>query len=164
MAILVENGRAAVATAIKGQPIYLAWGTGDQAWDAQSVRPSENPGAIALIAETGRRIVTQAMYCSEKVGGEIVVSNGAFTVSASPTKYLYLRFAFDFKDGAQDTIRELGVFVGGTTVDQVASISKNGYFLPSEVTDQGQLLVSEYIDKLVRSEQIKQQFEFVIQF
>ncbi|HHA3594142.1 TPA: hypothetical protein ACODIZ_003669 [Salmonella enterica subsp. enterica serovar Newport] len=163
-AILVGSGRAAVAKAIKEQPLYLAWGTGLQSWDGLAIRPSENASATELIAETGRRLVTQTMYVIEDNGGKIQVSTGKFTESATPTNFLYLRFAYEFLDGQSDTIRELGVFVGGTTIPRDQSVSKNDYYLPSEVTSKGQLLVSEYIDKLQRGPQIKQQFEFVIQF
>ncbi|ENW4943701.1 hypothetical protein ACFLMW_003852 [Salmonella enterica] len=163
-AILVENGRAAVAAAIKNQPLYLAWGTGDPAWDGLAMRPSEAPGATKLIAETGRRLITQPMYVIDDPNGKIKVSTGTFTESAKPTKFLYLRFAYDFHDGENDWIRELGVFVGGSTIPKAQSVNNNDYYLPSEVTDPGQLLVSEYIDVLKRGPQIKQQFEFVIQF
>ncbi|EDY2030049.1 hypothetical protein GTB64_004491 [Salmonella enterica] len=141
------------------QPIHLAWGSGDVAWDAQRTDPST--GATDLEAEVGRRKVTQTMYCTPKSDGEIIVSQGRFTASVAPTKYLYLRFAYDFTDGAQATIRELGVFVGSQVSATPASPD---YFLPAEVTSKGQLLVLEHIDKLVRSQNIRQQFEFVIQF
>jgi hypothetical protein len=162
MAILVESGRAAVATAILKQPIHLAWGTGDPAWDAVP-NPGQQPttSATDLLHEVGRRTVTQTMYCTPKTDGEIVVSKGKFTASQVPTKYLYLRFAFDFLDAANEIIRELGVFIGSTTV---ATPATPNYYLPAEVTDKGQLLVLEYIQKLGRSEQVRQQFEFVIQF
>ncbi|EON2339051.1 hypothetical protein ACLLKL_002021 [Escherichia coli] len=163
-AILVENGRAAVAKAIKEQPLYLAWGTGDQSWDGLAIRPSEAPGATKLIAETGRRLATSTSYVTEDPNGKIQVSTGKFTESTVPTKWLYLRFAYDFNDGRNDTIRELGVFVGGSMKPRDQTVSNNDYYLPSEIIDPGQLLVSEYIDKLVRGPQIKQQFEFVIQF
>ncbi|EAM1616332.1 hypothetical protein EU642_22100 [Salmonella enterica] len=161
MAILVESGRAAVATAISNQPIHLAWGSGEPAWDAVVNGQPEDVGSTKLVNELGRRTVTQKQYCTPKADGEIIVSQGRFTRSVVPTKYLYLRFAFDFNDAAQADIRELGIFVGSTTVAKPATTD---YYLPSEVTDQGQLLVSENIDKLTRSQQIRQQFEFVIQF
>ncbi|EAM6792309.1 hypothetical protein E0G74_00945 [Salmonella enterica] len=161
MAILTESGRAAVATAIMAQPIHLAWGSGDPSWDNLPSGQPENAGTTALVAELGRRTAVPPSYCIPKTGGSIVVSQGQFEFSTTPTKYLYLRFAFDFKDAAQATIRELGVFVGSKVV---ASPKVANYYEPSEVTDPGQLLVLENINRLVRSQQIQQQFEFVIQF
>ncbi|EDL8065176.1 hypothetical protein CTA21_23955 [Salmonella enterica] len=164
MAILVESGRAAVATAILGQPLHLAWGSGDVSWDANTLPPTPTTGSTALVSEIGRRVVTQTQYCVPQSGGEIIVSQGQFTATPNntPSKYIYLRFSYDFPDAAASTIRELGIFVGGT----MNGAGVNGYWdttrnLP---TNPGQLLVLENIQKLVRSQQVKQQFEFVIQF
>ncbi|EBA6160071.1 hypothetical protein BIW22_20880 [Salmonella enterica] len=159
MAILVESGRAAVATAILNQPIHLAWGSGDPAWDGS--KPVESTGTTKMVKEIGRRTVTQTMYVTPSATGEIVVSQGRFHESQAPTKYLYLRFTYDFLDAAQETIRELGIFVGTKIIANPAQID---YFQASEIADPGQLLVLELIDKLNRSQQTKQQFEFVIQF
>ncbi|EAB4417285.1 hypothetical protein D7B12_17800 [Salmonella enterica] len=160
-AILTESGREAVAAAINNQPIYLAWGTGDVAWDA--AKPTEAVNTTALTAEVGRRKLTQSMFCTPKTDGEIIVSLGRFTASPNnaPTKYLYLRFAYDFGDAAGQAIRELGVFVGTTLKPGVTGTD---YVLPAQVDAPGRLLVLEYIDKLTRTAQIRQQFEFVIQF
>lgn len=160
MAILTDSGRAAVATSIKAQPIHLAWGSGSVDWDVS--QPPESITTSTLLAEVGRRKVTQAMFCSPDPLGEIVVSEGRFTISEVPTKFLYLRFAFNFLDAQDSTIRELGVFVG--TVAKSTTPAGQDYLLPDDIDVPGQLLVLEYIQKLQRSPQIRQQFEFVIQF
>lgn len=160
MAILTDSGRAAVATAIKAQEIHLAWGEGLVDWDVTP--PTESTTTSALLMEVGRRKVTQALFCLPSPTGEIVVSEGRFTVSATPTKYLYLRFAFDFEDSPAAVLRELGIFIG-TVVDPSVPVGQD-YVVPSELNDPGQLLALEYIDKLQRSPQIRQQFEFVVQF
>lgn len=161
-AILTESGREAVAAAINNQAIHLAWGTGDVSWDAS--KPTEAVGATTLLAEVGRRKLTQSMFCSPKTDGEIIVSQGRFTASLNnaPTKYLYLRFAYDFTDATGQSIRELGVFVGATVKTGVPA--GTDYLTPSQIDQPGRLLVLEYIDKLARTSQIRQQFEFVIQF
>lgn len=160
MAILTDSGRAAVAASIKAQPIHLAWGSGSADWDV--TQPPENVSTSALLAEVGRRKVTQAMFCTPSPTGEIVVQEGRFTISSDPTKYLYLRFAFEFADAQDATIRELGVFIG--TVAKNTVPSTQDYLEPDDIQSPGQLLVLEYIQKLQRSVQIRQQFEFVIQF
>lgn len=183
MAILVEAGRAAVATAIMNQTIHCAWGAGDPSWDAS--RPTEPASATGLVKEIGRRVVTQKSYVVLDPNGSIVVPGNRFEFTTNPTKFLYLRFAFDFKDAAVDpnapgtnpVIRELGVFIntvplGAQPAGQnaynpnfpdylMAAASPNAV---SEYSSPGQLLVLEYIDKLTRAETIRQQFEFVIQF
>lgn len=160
MAILTDSGRVAVAQSIKERPIHLGWGSGSADWDVTP--PIESVATSALLAEVGRRKVTQSLYCVPDPVGEIVVAEGRFSVSQVPTKYLYLRFAFDFVDAPDAAIRELAVFVG-TQAKATVPVGQD-YLLPADVEDPGQLLVLEYIQKLQRSPQIRQQFEFVVQF
>ncbi|MGY3806826.1 hypothetical protein ACWNG8_06815 [Aeromonas veronii] len=160
MGALANSGRAAVAVSIKAQPIHLAWRRGDVAWDAT---PSpETPTTSDLVAEVGRRRVTQSLFCTPDPTGEIVVSEGRFTATIEPTNYLYLRFAFDFTDAQDETIRELGVFVG-TEAKPTTPVGQD-YLLPGDIEVSGTLLVYERIQKLVRGSQVRQQFEFVMQF
>ena len=158
MSVLTDSGRAAIAKAIAAQPIYLAWGNGLPAWDATP--PTETTGISALISEVGRRVVTQSLYVTPAANGAISVDSGSYDISADPTKYLYLRFAFDKADAATQTIRELAIYTGTTLNDGVTA----PYVIPSQIATQGQLLVIEYVAAIVRSDNIRQQFEFVIQF
>ncbi|EAO1133527.1 hypothetical protein EX011_21420 [Salmonella enterica] len=158
MAILVESGRAAVAASIKAQPIHLAWGSGQVGWDA--AKPAEQTGTKALDNELGRRIVSYSSFVEPNSSGQVIVSQGRFAETTTATKYLYLRFQFDFADAQQATIRELGIFVGTTPNAGVTGLD----YMDKGQYSGGQLLVLEYIDKLVRSSSIRQQFEFVIQF
>lgn len=160
MAILVNSGRAAAAAAVKAQPIHMAWGSGDPSWD--DVPIPESASAVALLNELGRRRASQVLFCLPDDNGELVVPTGRFSVSTEPTKYLYMRFAFDFTDAEAATIRETAIFLGTVPEDTVPSGQE--YLIPSEVEDPGLMLALEHIDKLVRSSSIRQQFEFVIQF
>lgn len=160
MAILTNSGRAAAAAAIKAQSLYMAWGSGDVSWDTVPVpEPAE---ATALVNELGRRRVTQALFCLPDDNGELVVPTGRFTVSATPTKYLYMRFSFDFSDASASTIREVAVFSG--TVPDAGIPAGQDYLIPSEVQGPGLMLALERIAALARSSSVRQQFEFVIQF
>ena len=160
MAILTNSGRAAAAAAIKAQSLYMAWGGGDVSWDTTPV--AEPADATSLVNELGRRRVTQAMFCLPDPQGELVVPTGRFTVSDAPTKYLYMRFSFDFTDAAASTIREAAVFSGTTAKASVPA--GQDYIVPSEIENPGLMLALEHIDALVRSASDRQQFEFVIQF
>ncbi len=160
MAILTNSGRSAVAEILKDQPIHMAWGSGVAAWDTESV--PEPLTAVALENEIGRRVATQVQYCTPSSSGEIEVPNGKFAISAEPTNFLFMRFTFAFLDAPSATIRELGVFVGTTIRSSVPSSQQ--YFVPADVQTPGRLLLLERIPKLDRSPDIRQQFEFVVQF
>lgn len=175
MAILTNSGRAAAAMAVKAQPIHMAWGSGNPDWDLPPSTPSPDPGApegdstppesveaTALLNELGRRRATQVLFCVPDQQGELVVPTGRFTASATPTKYLYMRFAFDFTDAQASTIRELAICIG--TVAKATVPAGQDYLIPSDLQDPGLLLALENIPKLVRSASVRQQFEFVIQF
>lgn len=160
MAILTNSGRAAAAMAVKAQPIHMAWGGGDPNWD--DVPVPEPATATALINEYGRRRAAQVLYCTPDPQGELIVPTGRFKASDTPTKYLYMRFAFDFTDAPASTLREIAVFIGTHAAAGVPSGQE--YLIPSEVQDPGMMLALEHIPKLERSASVRQQFEFVIQF
>lgn len=160
MAILTDSGRTAVALSIKNQPIHLAWGSGSSGWDTTPV--PESITDTALVAEIGRKIITVSNYVTPDVAGAIVVPTGRFSVSATPTRYLYCRFDYDYGDSSSATIRELGVFVGCTT--NPALPGGQTYFAPSDIVSPGTMLVSERIPVFSRSPTSRPTFEFVIMF
>jgi hypothetical protein len=160
MAVLTDSGRAAIATSVKDLEIHLAWGSGSAGWDTTPV--GESVSATSLLNEVGRRKVSQTMYCVPDDAGGLVVPDGTFSPSSTPTKYLYMRFAFDFADSPTAIIREVGVFL--RTTPKVSVPSGQAYLLPSEVLSPGQLLVVQHIAKIERNAAIRQQFEFVIEF
>lgn len=160
MAILTQSGRAAMAAAIADQPLHLAWGSGDPAWDTT---PQPEPtSATTLVNEIGRRTVTQVQFVVPDPGGTIVVPTGRFNPSPgnAPTNHLYLRFNFDFEDAPAATIREVGVFVG-TEFDPALPPGQR-YFAPADIVQSGILLALERIPKFDRSPAVRQNFETVI--
>lgn len=160
MAILTNSGRVAMAKAIKAQPVHLAWGSGNAAWDTTPVAPSTNE--TALVAEVGRRLATSVRYCTPDEAGEIIVPTGRFTESATPTRHLYMKFNFDFMDAPTASIREVAVFSG--TATNGALPPGQTYFSPADVTDPGTLLVIERVPKFDRSPSVRPAFEFVVTF
>ena len=141
MGIITDSGRAAVALAVKEQPLYLAWGTGGEGWDNE--RPAEDEQSTGLVAEVGRKALFRSLFVLPDEQGEISISEESrYAVSVEPTKYLYVEFEFDFKDGAGETIREVGVFMGGEIVSGLPPAQS--YFVPSEVLDPGTLLMLEH--------------------
>ena len=120
MAILVNSGRTARASALLAKSFYMAWGSGNSAWDTVPVDPVINN--TGLIAEVGRRLVSLSGFCTPNESGNIIVPNGKFSLSGAPTNHVYLRFNFDFTDGVGENIREIGVFSDGSVVGGLISL------------------------------------------
>lgn len=160
MAILTNSGRTAIAISIAAQPLHVAWGSGDADWDDTPV--PEPVGATALVNELGRRAATSVGYCSPDENGSIVVPNGRFAPSATPTNYLYLRCNFDFTDAVGSEIREVAVFLG--TVLEGGLPGGQTYFEPADVADAGTMVALERVPKITRSAAVRQSFEFVMAF
>jgi hypothetical protein len=160
MAILTQSGRAAMAQAVKNQTMHVAWGTGNVAWDSEPV--PEDTTQESLLNEVGRRVIDEVFYCEPDDNGELEASNGRFTVSETPTRNLFIKVRYDFSDGSEYTIRELGVFINSETDGDLPPGQK--YFLPNQVIDPGILLLLEHEPAMIRSPAVRESFSFVITF
>jgi hypothetical protein len=158
MAILTTSGRVALAMSVINEPIHLAWGSGSPDWDTTPV--AESISESALVSEVGRRVATSLRYCAPDVAGEIIVPNGRFAESVTPTNHLFLRFNFDFADAPNSSIREIGIFIG-TTINSGLPPGQM-YFIPAQLLTTGTLLALERIPKIARSAAVRQSFEFVL--
>lgn len=158
MAVLTTAGRIAMAVAIKARPLFLAWGTGDPAWDETPI--NESLEATALANEVGRVAVSVTGYATPDPLGIIEVPTGFFSLSEDPTNHLYLRFDFGFADAADQTIREAGLFIDSVIADGLPLGQR--YFTPEEVVSPGSLAALEYFPAVIRSPLVRQQFEFVL--
>lgn len=160
-AVLGTSGRTLIATAIKARSSHhMAWGTGDPAWG--STPPSPPGNSTALVAEVARRKATQVEYCTPDANGSIVVPEGRYSISATPTNQLYFKFHFEFSEGVGSTIREMAIFTD--TVAAAGVPSGQFYLLPAEVQSPGTLLVVERRAPIVREATTRQLFEFVVIF
>lgn len=159
MPILTQSGRVAIAESLAARPLHLAWGTGDGAW---TTPPAESAAATALQAEIGRRTIVDVGYAVPDEEGTIVLSTGTFSPSETPTKYLYLKVAFDFADASSSVIREIAVFVGSTMVGGLPEGQR--YFAPAEVATPGRMLDLQNLVPIFRSPAIRENFEIVIEF
>ncbi len=171
LATLTKIGRAAIAASIANEPLYLAWGSGDTAWDEEGATLPSLVTATALTAEVGRRIVSSVGFVTPDDAGGIVipvsqgpngdVQEARYKVVSSPTPYLYCLTNFDFADAANVVIREMGVFMGGTIKEGLPPGQM--YFSPSEIDDPGMLLAAQIIAPAInRSPSVRQSVEFVL--
>jgi hypothetical protein len=161
MAVLQDSGRIALAQAIAAQPLYLAFGRGLPAWDAE---PEPEPTTAAgLVDEIGRRLQTAVQYVVPHADGEIELPDGTrYTASAQPAKWLHVRWTFDYADAAGETVREIGVFIGGAM--QAGLPAGQRYFTAAQVAEPGALYTLEHVDAFVRSASTRQVQEFVLPF
>lgn len=160
MAILTQSGRVALAIAVMSQAIHLAWGAGDPAWDIAPVL--EPADAKSLVAEIGRHSVTDVRYCTPSDAGSIIVPDGRFELSDTPTNYLFMRFNYDYADASTAEIRETGIFIGTKTDPKLPP--GQVYFEGAQITAPGTLLMLERFTKFPRSAASRQAFEFVVMF
>ena len=158
---LQDAGRIALAESFKAQPLHVAWGTGDPAWDTTSV--AEPTNATALMAEVGRRTVTTVDYVLPDAGGDIHMPTGErYAVSAAPTPTLYVRTVFDFADADGHTIRELALMVGTQPIAGLPAGLR--YFTPAQIDHPGRLYLLNRDERIVRSGSTYQSVEFIVPF
>lgn len=159
--ILVTSGHVAIATAVKEATLHLAWGVGNVAWDGQDPSTyAPTVGETALVDELGRRSAANKAYVLPDPGGEIFTPSGNFTASLTPTRYVYVRFDFDYADEVAASIREVGLFIG-TVIDSGVP-GGTTYFVPADLDSPGSLMVLERFPKIVRSASTRQSFEYVL--
>lgn len=216
MALLTQSGRTALAVSLKAQPLHLAWGTGDSAWESTFTQaftfqdeqiqlphaplksvsladvsdgfdvdtqtgiitrtnptlpdqvtvtytvaaPAESIQASTLLHEVGRKAVDEVTFCVGDENGLLVTPTGRFTATDTPTNQLYVHATFDFEDAANETIRELGIFIGTEVADSCPPGQR--YFVPADLKDPGILLVLENTVPLIRTAATREAFSFVI--
>lgn len=165
MAVLQDQGRIELAELIKNRPLHLAWGRGLPAWDTSP--QSEPVTAAALVDEIGRRVASQKQFVvpetDANAANTIKVPGGdLYRIVNTPTRWLLLEFVFDYADGAGESIRELGLFVG----TEVAAGLPVGlrYFTPAQVVTPGRLYMLDHIPRLIRSGATEQVYRYVLPF
>ena len=159
MPILTKSGRVAIAESIALRPVHIAWGLGDGAW---LTAPSENPNALALQEEIGRRTANNVGFVVADPVGDIILPTGRFTRSVTPTNMLLVEVSFDFSDASSSVIREFAVFVGTEVVAGLPEGQR--YFVPSEVSNPGRVLHLENSPPIFRSPEIRPGFKIVVVF
>lgn len=95
LATLTKTGRAAIVKAIAARDIFLAWGTGEEAWDADDAVLPSLVDITAITGEVGRRRASSVGFVTPDDAGEIVIptasaSDGTVTrarykISETPT-------------------------------------------------------------------------------
>jgi len=157
-AIFTDSSGPAAALAFQLAGLQIAWGNGDPAWDADPVPPPAE--ATALVAEIGRRRASVALFCTPDPGGELVVNDGRYTQSATPTNNLYVAASFDNADGVGEEIREAAVYIG-TTIKNTVPVEQS-YYAPNDIQSQGQMLLIDRFTKYDKTVDFRVEIAFVL--
>jgi hypothetical protein len=161
-----------MASALVEQPLHIAWGSGDPAWD--DLLDAELPalsGATALVSELGRRTPVSVGFVEPDEAGSIVIPIGLasggvvqyarYSQVSYTTPYLYVRCNFDNGDAQNMTIREMAMF-GGTVVKPDLPPGQQ-YFTPDDLQDAGLLIAVEIMrPSFARSPSVRESYEFVL--
>ncbi|MBF0374927.1 MAG: hypothetical protein HQL39_16095 [Alphaproteobacteria bacterium] len=165
------GGRIGQCFALSALTWHVALGRGDPAWDAadradplwQSALAPDAAQAMALVDEIGRRVADEVAFVTPDPAGEIVLPEGRWTRSASPTNHLYVQVFLDYGDGAAQTVREVGLFAGGVTLDTLPPGQR--WFVAAELVEPGHLMqLLRYAVPIVRSPSVRPLFHFVQSF
>lgn len=157
MGLITNDGRIALAKLLVNSTLYVAWGNGDPAWD--STPEPESATDTTMVAEIGRRAASQVAFAAPSETGTIFVDTGNYDISATPTRYVYVRGTFDFADSVGQVIREAGVYA----FCALGTISPGQtYFAPSDLSDPGLMLINTRFTGFTRLNTVRQTFEFVI--
>tara|TARA_Y100000031_G_scaffold156211_1_gene209784 strand:+ start:861 stop:1343 length:483 start_codon:yes stop_codon:yes gene_type:complete len=160
MSVLVNEGRAAIATAIANRPLHLAWGEGDPTWDDNNP-PAPPVDTNVLESEVGRRALHSWEYCTPDENGDIQTTTGRYSISADPTPHLYLSFKYDYEDASDKVIREAAVFMDTEFVAGLPAGQK--YFQAAQVTNAGLMLSLERL-YIPRTPSSRETIDLVITF
>lgn len=163
MSVLQDRGRIAVARLVAAQPIYLAWGRGRPAWDAGGPE-AEGTKHAGLISEIGRTVASSVQYAKPDEAGPIELPDGTrYSVSAEPTQWLYVRWDFSYADAAGETVREVGVFLGGAVAAGLPAGQR--YYPAAQVTAPGDLYTLEHLaDPFKRSGTTLEGQDYILPF
>ncbi len=144
MAILTYLGRTAFLQYIITCPIYLAIGEGISSWG--NVPDAPDYEADGLINVFGYKKLTRAFFVNEDDDGNIDMPGGKkYQQSDTPTRELYMHFAFPYGEGTTEKlVREVGVFINTRTLGGLPS--KQTYFTPEEIGNKGTLIILDHIN------------------
>lgn len=120
----------------------------------------EDLNASQLENEVGRKRAETIGYIKPDPYGSIPFEGSLYSLSATPTRHVYLSVRLAPEELSSNTIRETGIFIGGTIKGSVPA-SKTLY-LPADVDEQGTLFALDNQPPLIRNNITTEVFHRVI--
>lgn len=115
----------------------------------------------ALVTEVGRRRANTVAFVLPAESGAIETPDGkSWTLSQTPTRYIYVTANFGFSDAPDATIREVAIFINTVSAEDVPPGQL--YLTPEEIADPGRLLLIDRLPPIIRSPAETRSFSYVI--
>lgn len=106
--VITDAGRATVAKKLQATNACLIVGTGDVAWGATP--PAVPADAVGLLAPVAVVRPLVKSFVLPDAAGVIETDDGLkWTLSETPTPFLYLSYVLGFQDGPNETLREAAI-------------------------------------------------------
>ena len=156
--ILTDDGHIVLAEAMYAKDFYLTWGTLDSGqW---TTPPREDNTIHNIIKPVGTIKAEVKEFVNLDVNGSIETDSAKWSISGTPTRYLYLKFMFRQDNNPDDIIYQLGIHYNPQFSVDPTTIFHN----KDDVTDWGKLLLTENVAPIYRNNSTKEHFEYVITF
>lgn len=153
--------RKAFTALVKDAALFCALAEGDEEWGSNPPAPTTNETDV--LEEHGRKKVLYKEYVTPDEDGDIVGASGAkYSLSQTPTNYLYVKVTFEPDELPEITFREIGWFWGGTTDPELPPGQL--VFIPEEVVTKGTILAVSRRAPVVRNPETRYTFHNVINF
>ena len=157
--ILTDNAGVVVASALQGRAFWLGVGSGVAAWGDAPPAPSVT--TTALENELGRlRARNTAMVMPDATGAISLPDLSRWSISATPTKYLYVNFVLEFNEIPTETLREAAIFIDTTAKADVPA--GRNFVAAADIADAGEIFTIERFAPLARNGAIRHEFPYVI--
>lgn len=126
---------------------YIAWGSANPANDDLPDLPERDPEDNALETHIAHLKATAQFVTPDEEGALSTASGERWTVSVTPTRYIFVEAPYDWEDGVGHTIRELAVYADATPG---SGFEADLYLPAANLTNLGKLMTSENIHGLER--------------
>lgn len=123
--------------------------------------PNTDPSLPDLYEEVGRRLIQLKQYVTPDPSGTIQTSNGSWSVSDTPTKYLYLKAQFDYADAPDDMLYQFGIFIG---TEATSGNENQLYLTPDMIANKGTLLGIENHNLIIRESSTRESHAVILTF
>jgi hypothetical protein len=133
--------------------------TCDDPWT--TTPPAANPAHTKLYNEVGRRRAITKKYVTPDVNGDIDTPNGRWSESLVPTRHIYLQVGYALTDAADQTLYQMGAFVGTTPA---SGFENSNYLLPGQIAESGTLFALSNVSPIYRNSSTREIRELVITF